>query len=140
MTAPTRVLVVEDDSTIRNLLRTILTRRGCRVTVAESGQGALDLAGGRFDLILLDLGLGDVNGLEVCRQLRARPDTARVPIIMLTGRDDPRDIRAGLAAGADDFVTKPFELTVLMASVDRVLRTGGSAPHAQDQTVSGTTG
>jgi DNA-binding response OmpR family regulator len=103
------------------MLSIMFTRRGWHVTGVETGQAALDLADGSFDVILLDLGLADVNGLEVCRRLRASPQTSRVPIIMLTGRDDPRDVRDGLAAGADDFVTKPFELTRLMATVDRLL-------------------
>jgi len=121
MTPPERVLVVEDQAALRSMLSIMFTRRGSQVTGVETGQAALDLADSSFDVILLDLGLADVNGLEVCRRLRARPQTSQVPIIMLTGRDDPRDVRDGLAAGADDFVTKPFELTRLMATVDRLL-------------------
>ena len=121
MTPPERVLVVEDQAALRGMLSIMFTRRGWHVTGVETGQAALDLADGSFDVVVLDLGLADVNGLEVCRRLRASPQTSGVPIIMLTGRDDPRDVRDGLAAGADDFVTKPFELTRLMATVDRLL-------------------
>jgi two-component system response regulator MtrA len=121
MTTPTRVLVVEDDLAIRNLLWIMLDQRRYRVSTVADGRAALEVAGTGFDLVLLDLGLPGLNGLEVCRQLRARPETARLPIVMLTGRDDPRGVRDGLAAGADDFLTKPFNLVQLMATVERVL-------------------
>jgi DNA-binding response OmpR family regulator len=121
MTSPKRVLVVEDDLAIRSLLTRILGRRGYQVVTADDGRAALEVAGDGFDLMLLDVGLPVMNGLEVCRQLRARPATARLPILMLTGRDQPGDIRDGLAAGADDFLSKPFELAQLMARVERVL-------------------
>jgi DNA-binding response OmpR family regulator len=134
MTPPERVLVVEDQAALRGMLSIMFTRRGWHVTGVETGQAALDLADGSFDVILLDLGLADVNGLEVCRRLRASPQTSRVPIIMLTGRDDPRDVRDGLAAGADDFVTKPFELTRLMATVDRLLEQKHREVERKDRT------
>ena len=121
MTSPRRVLVVEDDLAIRSLLTRILGRRGYQVVTADDGRAALEVAGDGFDLMLLDVGLPVMNGLEVCRQLRARPATAQLPILMLTGRDQPGDIRDGLAAGADDFLSKPFELAQLMARVERVL-------------------
>jgi two-component system phosphate regulon response regulator PhoB len=119
---PDRVLVVEDEPILRSVLSTIFGRHGWDVTAVGTGQGALDAADSTFDVILLDLGLADVNGLDVCRQLRRRPATAQATIIVLTGRDDPRDVRDGLAAGADEFVTKPFDLVGLMASVDRARR------------------
>jgi DNA-binding response OmpR family regulator len=121
MATPIRVLVVEDDLAIRNLLWIMLDRRGYRVTTVKDGRAALEVAGDGFDLVLLDVGLPGLNGLEVCRQLRARPDTARLAIVMLTGRDQPGDIRDGLAAGADDFLVKPFDLASLVARVERVL-------------------
>src|SRR5258708_28496063 len=119
---PDRVLVVEDEPALRSILSTIFGRHGWAVTAVGTGQGALDAGDATFEVILLDLGLADVNGLDVCRQLRRRPSTAQATIIVLTGRDDPRDIRDGLAAGADEFVTKPFDLVGLMASVDRARR------------------
>jgi DNA-binding response OmpR family regulator len=121
MTTPVRVLVVEDDLAIRNLLWIMLDRRGYRVTTARDGRAALEVAGDGFDLVLLDVGLPGLNGLEVCRQLRARPETAHLAIVMLTGRDQPGDIRDGLAAGADDFLIKPFDLATLVARVEKVL-------------------
>jgi DNA-binding response OmpR family regulator len=114
------------------MLSIMLTRQGWDVTPVDTGQAALDAANGPFDLILLDLGLADVNGVEVCRQLRDRQETATTPIIMVTGRNDPRDVRDGLMAGADDFVTKPFDLIGLMATVDRALR-----PRPNDRASSG---
>jgi DNA-binding response OmpR family regulator len=117
---PERVLVVEDSELIRSLLTILLGRRGYDVVAVSRGQAALDAApGGAFDVVLLDVGLPDVNGLEVCRRLRSRPATAGLPIILLTGRDQPGDIRDGLAAGADDFLTKPFEEAELMARLRR---------------------
>ena len=121
MTSLKRVLVVEDDLAIRSLLTRTLGGRGYQVVTADDGRAALEVAGDGFDLMLLDVGLPVMNGLEVCRQLRARPATAQLPILMLTGRDQPGDIRDGLAAGADDFLSKPFELAQLMARVERVL-------------------
>jgi two-component system phosphate regulon response regulator PhoB len=114
-----RVLVVEDSEAIRSLLTKLLGRRGYDVVAVSRGQEALDAAAGGFDLVLLDVGLPDLNGLEVCRQLRSRPATADLPIILLTGRAQPGDIRDGLAAGADDFLTKPFEEAELIARLRR---------------------
>ena len=123
-----RVLIVEDSDAIRSLLTKLLGRRGYDVVAVSSGQDALDAAAGGFDVVLLDVGLPDVNGLEVCRQLRSRPATADLPIILLTGRAQPGDIRDGLAAGADDFLTKPFEEAELMA---RLRRSSLLAPRAR---------
>lgn len=136
MTPAPHVLILEDEKTLRSMLSMLFRRRGWDVTPVDSGQAALDVADDRFDLILLDLGLADVNGLEVCRRLRQREETALTPIIMVTGRDDPRDVRAGRLAGADDFVTKPFDLVGLMAIVERVLRRRtGASPHAAREQV-----
>jgi DNA-binding response OmpR family regulator len=124
-----RVLVVEDSDVNRSLLRILLQRRGYEVEAVGDGQAALDAAAGGFDLVLLDVGLPDINGLEVCRRLRSDAATANLTIIMLTGRDHPGDIRDGLAAGADDFLTKPIEEAELMARLARAsLRALG--PHA----------
>src|SRR5258708_23104649 len=101
---PDRVLVVEDEPALRSILSTIFGRHGWDVTAVGTGQGALDVADATFDVILLDLGLADVNGLDVCRQLRRRPSTAQPTIIALTGRDDPRDARDGHAAAAYESV------------------------------------
>ena len=110
-----RVLVVEDTELLRATLSQLLERRGYEVLAVGDGNAALAAARTGVDLVLLDVGLPDMTGLEVCRRLRSSAATANLTIIMLTGRDHPGDIRDGLAAGADDFLTKPFEESELMA-------------------------
>jgi DNA-binding response OmpR family regulator len=124
--ARTRVLVVEDEQDIAGLVRHTLERGGeMQVDVAASGDQALKAAAEHTpDLILLDLNLPVLGGLEVCRLLRARPATARVPIIMLTARTSESDRVTGLDAGADDYITKPFSIRELAARVRAVLRRG----------------
>ena len=125
----TRVLVVEDEGDIAGLIRHTLERGGeMAVEVATSGDQALRVATEHPpDLIVLDLNLPVLGGLEVCRLLRARPATARVPIIMLTARTSEGDRVVGLDAGADDYVTKPFSLRELSARVRAALRRGKGA-------------
>jgi DNA-binding response OmpR family regulator len=121
-----RVLVVEDERDIAGLIRHTLERSGeMDVEVAASGDQALKAATEHPpDLIVLDLNLPVLGGLEVCRLLRSRPATSRVPIIMLTARTSEGDRVTGLDAGADDYVTKPFSLRELVARVRAVLRRG----------------
>ena len=114
-----RVLVVEDNDSIRLLLRRLLERGGYDVVAVALGQAALEAALDDINIVLLDAGLPDLNGLEVCRRLRAQPETADLPIILLTGRTEIEDRRDGFAAGADDFLTKPFEEAELMARLHR---------------------
>jgi DNA-binding response OmpR family regulator len=125
---------VEDEGDIAGLIRHTLERSGdIVVDVAVSGDQALKMAADLApDLIILDLNLPVLNGLEVCRLLRSRPATARVPIIMLTARTSEGDRVVGLDAGADDYVTKPFSLRELSARVRAALRRGksDSAPAA----------
>jgi two-component system, OmpR family, response regulator ResD len=114
------VLVVDDDTSIRELLRLYLERDGHRVTEAGDGAAALDLASStRFDLVLLDVMLPGVDGLEVCRRLRESGDT---PIVLLTARSGDSDKVIGLDIGADDYVVKPFSPRELMARVRAQLR------------------
>jgi len=122
----TRVLIVEDEGDIAGLIRHTLERGGDMVVeVAASGDQALKLASEHPpDLVVLDLNLPVLGGLEVCRLLRSRPATARVPIIMLTARGSEGDRVTGLDAGADDYITKPFSLRELSARVRAVLRRG----------------
>jgi DNA-binding response OmpR family regulator len=117
-----RVLVVEDNEAIRSLLSRLLERRGYAVASLASGEAAVDASAEGFDVVLLDVGLPDLNGLEVCRRIRARASTANLPIVIMTGRAEPGDIRDGLAAGADDFVTKPFDTDDLILRLNRVSR------------------
>lgn len=117
------ILIVEDEKDIRELLRHNLEREQYRVLVAESGEEGLKLARrDRPDLVLLDLMLPGMDGLEVCRSLRADGQTRRIPIVMLTARSEDADVVAGLELGADDYVTKPFQPRVLLARLRSVLR------------------
>jgi two-component system phosphate regulon response regulator PhoB len=118
-----RILVVEDEAPIQELLQFNLERNKYRVKVADSGEKALSLAA-KFmpDLILLDIMLPGTDGLEVCRQLKADPDTRSIPIIMLTALCEEADVVTGLELGADDYVTKPFSPRVLLARVKAALR------------------
>ncbi len=123
-----RVLVVDDDEAVRRSVAHALTRDGYEVSVAPDGGAALEsLAGTRQDAVVLDILMPEPNGLEVCRRLRARGD--RTPILMLTARDEVGDRVAGLEAGADDYLPKPFALDELLARVRALLRrAGGGRP------------
>ena len=117
-----QVLVIEDDPTIRTALTRALTDRGHAVTSAPSAMAGLQLAiDQRPDLVVLDLGLPDVDGLEVLRMLRG---VSKMPVIVATARDDERSIIAALDAGADDYVVKPFGGAQLDARIRAVLRRG----------------
>lgn len=118
-----KILIVEDEAPIQELLEFNLKRKNYEVRLAESGEEALSLAATFSpDLILLDIMLPGVDGLEVCRKLKADPQTARMPIIMLTALSEEADIVTGLELGADDYVTKPFSPRVLLARVKAALR------------------
>jgi DNA-binding response OmpR family regulator len=118
-----RILVVDDDRKIVDLIRLYLEKDGYRVLVAYDGRQALELAHQREpDLVVLDLMLPEVSGLDVCRTLRAETN---VPIIMLTARTTEEDKLLGLGLGADDYVTKPFSPRELLARVRAVLRRAG---------------
>src|SRR5712691_9166648 len=119
----TRVLVVEDEPDIRDLLSFHLAREGFEVRTAGTGlQGLREVKAKHPDLVVLDLMLPELNGLEVCRRLRQDPDTASIPVIMLTAKGDEADRVVGLEIGADDYVTKPFSPKELVARVRAVLR------------------
>jgi len=115
------ILIVEDEEAIRDLVATALRFTGFSVEVAATGKDALALVRSLApDLIVLDVNLPDVDGFEVCRRLRA--DRCDVPVIFMTARDDPADLRAGFTRGGDDYVTKPFSLEELILRIDAVLR------------------
>ena len=116
----TRILLVEDESSLSEPLSFLLSREGFEVEIAEDGQLALDIfANGNFDIILLDLMIPKVPGNEVCRQIRT---TSNIPIIMLTAKDTEVDKVVGLELGADDYVTKPYSTRELLARIKAVLR------------------
>jgi DNA-binding response OmpR family regulator len=117
------VVVAEDDRSIADLLDLYLRQAGFRVVLASDGERALELvATSEARLLILDIGLPGIDGLEVCRQVRARPSTASLPVLMLTARDDEIDRVLGLELGADDYVTKPFSPRELVARVRALLR------------------
>ena len=127
-----RILVVEDEPSIREVVSLYLRRAGYQVTVVADGQAALESLSAQLpDLVVLDLMLPGVDGLEITRWLRERGDT---PIIMLTARREEQDRIAGLEMGADDYVVKPFSPQELVSRARAVLRrTGGSALGSGDQ-------
>ncbi|WP_417487868.1 phosphate regulon transcriptional regulator PhoB [Maricaulis sp.] len=117
------VLVVEDEDALATLLQYNLEKEGYSVAVARDGEDALMQAEEATpDLVLVDWMLPKVSGIEVCRRLRGRQDTANVPIIMLTARGEETDRVRGLDTGADDYVVKPFSMTELFARIRAVLR------------------
>src|SRR4051794_13765334 len=118
-----RVLVVEDDSANRALLSHLLNRAGYEAIVIADGRDGLRAAiEDEPDLLLLDVELPGINGFDICRALRADPRTVALPIILLTGRGAIGDLVAGLDAGADDFLRKPYEQAELMARIRSTLR------------------
>lgn len=117
------VLLVEDDDAISMLLRYNLEKEGYDVGLAMDGEEALLMASERLpDMVILDWMLPKVPGIEVCRRLRAKPDARNIPIIMLTARGEETDRIRGLDTGADDYITKPFSTTELLARVRAVMR------------------
>ena len=118
----TRVLIVEDESSFSEALSFLLSKEGFDVSIAETGRAALEIFKAEtFDLILLDLMIPEVSGIEVCRAIRT---TSSVPIIMLTAKDSEIDKVVGLELGADDYVTKPYSSRELVARIKAVLRRG----------------
>ncbi len=128
-----KILIVEDDASIREILSLLLETRGfSQVEAVETGAAALSRASETaFDLVLLDLTLPDVDGLDVCRRLRSTPLNATTPTIMLTARGEETDVVVGLEAGAVDYVVKPFNNQTLLARIRAQLRrTQELAPNA----------
>jgi two-component system response regulator RegX3 len=116
----TRVLVVDDEEAIRDGVAYSLRAEGLEVECAEDGTSALGaLEDESFDLVILDIMLGDISGVEVARRIRAAGD---VPILMLTARDEEADLVLGFEAGADDYVTKPFSMRELISRTRAILR------------------
>ena len=124
------VMIVEDQYKLRELVRTYLERQGLEVFSTGSGAEALSHAPkGRLDLVILDLGLPDIPGEEVAREIRSSSD---VPILMLTAKSDEQDRIAGFELGADDYVTKPFSPRELVLRVQAILRRGRSRMPERD--------
>src|SRR6266516_652957 len=121
-----RVLLVEDDPSIREVATLGLKQAGFRVSTSGDGrEGLLRSRDEPFDLVILDVMLPSLDGFQVCREIRKQ---SRVPILMLTARSDTIDVVVGLESGADDYVTKPFEMPELVARARAVLRRAAAAP------------
>ncbi len=130
------ILVVEDEEPIRELVATALRFTGFRVETAVSGGEALaEARNSTYDLIVLDVNLPDLDGFAVCGKLRSNGD--HVPVIFLTARDDPADLRAGFIHGGDDYVTKPFSLEELVLRIEAVLRRSRSVQPGPTQLTCG---
>jgi two-component system response regulator MtrA len=121
-----RVLLVEDDPSIREVASLGLAQAGFRVTTSGDGRdGLIQFRNQKFDLVVLDIMLPELDGYEVCRQIRAQ---SRVPIVMLSAKSETVDVVVGLELGADDYVTKPFELPELVARARAAVRRGAALP------------
>ncbi|MEI7945034.1 MAG: response regulator transcription factor, partial [Actinomycetes bacterium] len=126
----TRILVVEDEASFSEALAYLLTKEGFEVTVAENGTDAIKaFTQNGADLVLLDLMLPGLSGVEVCKQIRL---DSQVPIIMLTAKDDEVDKVVGLEIGADDYVTKPYKSRELVARIRAVLRRQGNSEEVSE--------
>ena len=130
-TSPSKpyVLVVEDEAALATMLRYNLEKQGFRVEEAVDGQEALTrIAEAVPDIVLLDWMLPVMSGIEVCRQIRRRPATRDLPVIMVTARTEDQDAVRGLNTGADDYITKPFNMEALLARMRALLRRSGAVP------------
>jgi len=122
---PTKILIVDDEPKIRRIVSSYMADEGYDVAEAHDGETALDLLDADPDLVILDVGLPGIDGIEVLRQLRTRSD---VPVILLTARAEETDRLIGLSVGADDYVTKPFSPRELVLRVKAILRRVASGP------------
>jgi two-component system phosphate regulon response regulator PhoB len=131
-----RILVVDDEEDILELVRYNLAREGFQVTSVTTGEEALKKAKSDSpDLVVLDLMLPVIDGLEVCKILKSDPKTQHIPIVMLTAKGEEADIVTGLELGADDYITKPFSPRVLLARSRAVLRRKAAGPPQEDAVI-----
>ncbi len=128
------ILVIEDEEDIQELIAYNLKKEFFRVsTVGDGKKGLKQAEATKPDLLVLDLMLPGLGGLEVCRRLKLNPETEHIPIIMVTARGDEADIVTGLELGADDYITKPFSVKVFLTRVKAVLRRSRQAPASEDK-------
>ncbi len=127
-----KILVVDDEESIRELLSVQLGKNGYEVLTAADGMEALDKVSGA-DLVLLDIMMPEIDGFEVCRRLKADKELMAIPVIMLTAKTEEIDKVLGLELGADDFISKPFSLREVLARIKAVLRRTYKNPSAEEQ-------
>lgn len=131
------ILIIEDDSSVCELLFTCLSKAGYRVSIAQSGEAGLSqIEEDPPEAMVLDLNLPGMNGLDVCRAMRRDPWMSRIPVLMLTGQAEEDDVVAGLEVGADDYMTKPFSPKLLTARVKSLLRRRSSKPVPAEGSIS----
>lgn len=134
--AKTLVMIVEDEPDIAELLAFNLSREGFETSIVARGDLALqEISRRRPGLVLLDLMLPGLSGLEICRLLKAKPETASLPIIMITAKGEEADIVVGLELGADDYIPKPFSIKVVIARLHAVLRRRQTPPAKSDASI-----
>ena len=122
-----RILVVEDEESLLKLETILLTVKGFEVIGVVTGSMAIEKIGSdTFDLVLLDIMLPDIDGFEVCRQLRKDPRTASVPIIMLTGKKSQDDHDRGVLCGANSYLVKPFKSAMIIDEINKLLKNSGA--------------
>ncbi len=127
-----KILIVEDDNRVSEALSVFLRKRGYGTQIAVDGAEALDSLGSDTEVVLLDLGLPDIDGIDLCRRMRAQTG---VPIIIATARSHVQDRIKGLRAGADDFVVKPYDVRELVARIEAVTRRARTMPSEQEQRI-----
>lgn len=120
-----RILIVDDEETLREGLRTYLELEGYDIDTADSAEEALNRGVDCYDLILLDIMMGGMSGTDMAMRLKANPATCHIPVIFLTARDSDDDMVAGLRLGADDYIAKPFSMRNVVARIQSVLRRTG---------------
>jgi two-component system, OmpR family, alkaline phosphatase synthesis response regulator PhoP len=131
------VLVIEDDEDIQELVNYNLTKEGYHISCVASGEDGLRTAKSKLpNLIVLDLMLPGIDGLEICKLIKADPKTQHIPIVMLTAKGEESDVVTGLELGADDYITKPFSPKVLVARVRSILRRKAKPSGSEEATVS----
>jgi two-component system phosphate regulon response regulator PhoB len=131
-----RILVVDDEEDLLELVNYNLSKEGYRVSCVVTGEDALAEARKSLpDLIVLDLLLPHVDGLEVCRLLKSDPNTKQIPVIMLTAKSEEADVVSGLELGADDYLTKPFSPRVLLARIKAILRRKAAPPEDDSSSI-----
>lgn len=137
MSAGIKVCVVEDDAAAADVLCEGLKKTGYNPRAFYTGEDALKACDeNKFDLILLDVMLPDVDGYEVCRLLKANPDTQDIPVVFVTGKDAPEEMSRGLELGAADYITKPYNLPMVMLRLDSVLQRNGNGQQHEEALIS----